>query len=228
MAPRTAADEPTRRAVPASARSRLRRLRLGARRSSAAGLDASRRNASEQEAQLGDPGCVGSEPAEEAHLDALEVRQRPIREIVGATGRQRALVHGGGEQLARPPGEAQPAIELEESALLDLGHSAPPPVPSRASVPQRERRLPHVDCPARCKGRMSVRPMVPPSASRFGGSRLRYAPPVVRSRPLLTAELLSIGSELIVGETRDTNAGDLARSLTGLGIAVTPDPGAAR
>ncbi|HET7472462.1 MAG TPA: molybdopterin-binding protein [Candidatus Limnocylindrales bacterium] len=39
-------------------------------------------------------------------------------------------------------------------------------------------------------------------------------------RPLRTAELLSIGSELTVGETRDTNAGDLARSLTGLGIAV--------
>jgi nicotinamide-nucleotide amidase len=31
---------------------------------------------------------------------------------------------------------------------------------------------------------------------------------------------LSIGSELTVGETRDTNAGDLARSLTGLGISV--------
>lgn len=39
-------------------------------------------------------------------------------------------------------------------------------------------------------------------------------------RPILTAELLSIGSELTVGETRDTNAGDLARSLTGLGIEV--------
>jgi nicotinamide-nucleotide amidase len=37
----------------------------------------------------------------------------------------------------------------------------------------------------------------------------------------MSAELLSIGSELLVGETRDTNAGDLARSLTGLGIAVT-------
>jgi nicotinamide-nucleotide amidase len=44
---------------------------------------------------------------------------------------------------------------------------------------------------------------------------------MVRSRSLLSAELLSIGSELTVGETRDTNAGDLARSLTGLGIAVT-------
>lgn len=39
-------------------------------------------------------------------------------------------------------------------------------------------------------------------------------------RPIVTAELLSIGSELTVGETRDTNAGDLARSLTGLGVAV--------
>ncbi|HET9344638.1 MAG TPA: molybdopterin-binding protein [Candidatus Limnocylindrales bacterium] len=41
-----------------------------------------------------------------------------------------------------------------------------------------------------------------------------------RSRPLLTAELLSIGSELTVGETRDTNAGELARSLTAMGVAV--------
>jgi nicotinamide-nucleotide amidase len=39
-------------------------------------------------------------------------------------------------------------------------------------------------------------------------------------RPLLSAELLSIGSELTVGETRDTNAGDLARSLTEIGIVV--------
>ncbi len=39
-------------------------------------------------------------------------------------------------------------------------------------------------------------------------------------RPLLTAELLSIGSELTVGDTRDTNAGELARSLTALGVTV--------
>ena len=39
-------------------------------------------------------------------------------------------------------------------------------------------------------------------------------------RRILTAELLSIGSELTVGETRDTNAGDLARSLTDIGVAV--------
>jgi competence/damage-inducible protein CinA-like protein len=39
-------------------------------------------------------------------------------------------------------------------------------------------------------------------------------------RPLLTAEILSIGTELTVGETRDTNAGDLARDLTARGVAV--------
>ena len=39
-------------------------------------------------------------------------------------------------------------------------------------------------------------------------------------RRLLTAELLSIGSELTVGDTRDTNAGELARSLTGMGVRV--------
>jgi nicotinamide-nucleotide amidase len=39
-------------------------------------------------------------------------------------------------------------------------------------------------------------------------------------RRLLTAELLSIGTELTVGDTRDTNAGELARSLTVRGVAV--------
>lgn len=39
-------------------------------------------------------------------------------------------------------------------------------------------------------------------------------------RPILTAELLSIGSELTVGETRDTNGGDIARALTGAGAGV--------
>ncbi len=39
-------------------------------------------------------------------------------------------------------------------------------------------------------------------------------------RRLLTAELLSIGSELTVGETRDTNAGELARPLTAAGVRV--------
>jgi len=37
---------------------------------------------------------------------------------------------------------------------------------------------------------------------------------------LLTAELLSVGTELTIGETRDTNAGDLARELTARGVVV--------
>ncbi len=40
------------------------------------------------------------------------------------------------------------------------------------------------------------------------------------SRRLLRAELLSIGTELTVGETRDTNAGELAASLTEAGVVV--------
>jgi len=42
----------------------------------------------------------------------------------------------------------------------------------------------------------------------------------VAARPIVTAEILSIGSELTVGETVDTNAGELARDLTAMGIAV--------
>jgi nicotinamide-nucleotide amidase len=40
------------------------------------------------------------------------------------------------------------------------------------------------------------------------------------NRHILAAEILSIGTELTVGETRDTNAGDLARTLTEAGVAV--------
>jgi nicotinamide-nucleotide amidase len=40
-------------------------------------------------------------------------------------------------------------------------------------------------------------------------------------RPIERAELLSIGSELTVGETRDTNAGELAAGLTAAGVEVT-------
>lgn len=44
--------------------------------------------------------------------------------------------------------------------------------------------------------------------------------PTSQPRHLLTAELLSIGSELTVGDTRDTNAGELARALTAHGVRV--------
>jgi nicotinamide-nucleotide amidase len=49
--------------------------------------------------------------------------------------------------------------------------------------------------------------------------RLRYRPRV-DPRPLTNATLLAIGSELTTGATRDTNSGDLAHALAGLGVAV--------
>jgi nicotinamide-nucleotide amidase len=51
---------------------------------------------------------------------------------------------------------------------------------------------------------------------------LRYAAsmPGPSSRELLSAEVLSIGSELTVGDTRDTNGGEIARSLTEAGVRV--------
>ena len=44
--------------------------------------------------------------------------------------------------------------------------------------------------------------------------------PPSSERQLLTAEILSIGSELTVGDTRDTNGGDLARALALEGVSV--------
>ncbi len=41
-----------------------------------------------------------------------------------------------------------------------------------------------------------------------------------RPRPIRTAVLLAVGSELTVGETRDTNSGELARSLAEAGVDV--------
>ena len=40
------------------------------------------------------------------------------------------------------------------------------------------------------------------------------------TRPLHTAVLLAVGSEITAGETRDTNSGDLARSLADVGVDV--------
>ncbi len=39
-------------------------------------------------------------------------------------------------------------------------------------------------------------------------------------RSITSAELLAVGTELTTGETRDTNSGDLARELTGLGVEI--------
>jgi nicotinamide-nucleotide amidase len=44
--------------------------------------------------------------------------------------------------------------------------------------------------------------------------------PSTAPRPILTAELLAVGTELTVGETTDTNSGELARSLVAHGVTV--------
>jgi nicotinamide-nucleotide amidase len=51
-------------------------------------------------------------------------------------------------------------------------------------------------------------------------ARGRYVYAARVGRHILTAELLSVGRELTVGETRDTNAGELARTLTERGVHV--------
>ena len=68
--------------------------------------------------------------------------------------------------------------------------------------------------------------MIPARSAVLGGARRSRSratlPGMTQSEPrrLLTAELLSIGSELTVGDTRDTNAGELARWLTAMGVRV--------
>ncbi len=61
-------------------------------------------------------------------------------------------------------------------------------------------------------------PAVTPSAARPTAGV--GAAPAPGPRPLETAELLSIGSELTVGETRDTNAGEIARDLDRVGVRI--------
>src|SRR3990172_3954733 len=41
-----------------------------------------------------------------------------------------------------------------------------------------------------------------------------------RMRPIVSAQILAVGTELTTGTTRDTNSGDLARGLTALGVRV--------
>lgn len=40
------------------------------------------------------------------------------------------------------------------------------------------------------------------------------------ARPVISADILAVGSELTTGATRDSNAGDLARELTAMGVKV--------
>jgi nicotinamide-nucleotide amidase len=66
--------------------------------------------------------------------------------------------------------------------------------------------------------RVAADPRTTPSTSRDRyAAGMSSTPP---QRAIRTAELLSIGSELTVGETRDTNSGELALALTREGVTV--------
>jgi molybdenum cofactor synthesis domain-containing protein len=71
------------------------------------------------------------------------------------------------------------------------------------------------------------RPMVParaglgaPPEQPAGVEYAQRMADLPSQRRLACAEILSVGSELTAGETRDTNAGELARALTGRGVRV--------
>jgi len=65
--------------------------------------------------------------------------------------------------------------------------------------------------------------MVPDAAGGLRAERLQYAASMSDPSParaLATAEILSIGSELLVGETLDTNSGNVAAALAEHGVSV--------
>ena len=60
-----------------------------------------------------------------------------------------------------------------------------------------------------------------PGRRTLGAMTADRAPRVPPARPILAAELVAVGTELTVGETLDTNSGELARSLVAHGVTVT-------
>ena len=67
----------------------------------------------------------------------------------------------------------------------------------------------------RAAGSVAAGPRYTPSVEES-----RYTRPMADPSPVHTAEIIAVGSELLVGETRDTNSGDLARELNTLGVDV--------
>jgi nicotinamide-nucleotide amidase len=62
--------------------------------------------------------------------------------------------------------------------------------------------------------------MVPGRAAHGTPGLCATLPPVSVQRPIVSAEILSIGTELTVGDTRDTNAGEIAGWLSSAGVTV--------
>jgi nicotinamide-nucleotide amidase len=172
----------------------------------------------EQEvSELGQSGGIRAEPSLESGLDAIEVRERRSRDVVSTPVGQDPVVRERIEELARPSDEIEQAVDLPESCRSTVSHVLPPfgsRHPSRSlAIRQMDRR--HAGM-RRWYGRR-------PAAAcqrRSGGVTLPCMDGSEDARRLLVAELLAIGSELTVGDTRDTNGGELARDLTQRGVRV--------
>jgi molybdenum cofactor synthesis domain-containing protein len=201
-----------RRDVPGpAAHHRLFRKRLGigrpAVRTGPRRRHPQRRDLEEEVAQLGGICRLGAERALEPGMDVFQVGQGRAFEVRGAALRQLPLPGDGVKELARARDELEKPIELREPAAVDFRHVRSTVADDFADV---------------------ARPMVPgdggcgwPAEQRAGveyAQRMADLPSV--ERRLARAQILSIGSELLAGETRDTNAGELARALTGRGVRV--------
>ena len=151
---------------------------------------------------------------------ARKAARRPAARPRGARHRE----PGGCSGRAPGPGRT-PEKPLRSAFVMATPSWSGGPANARADPPCAETGRRHT-------GRRTC-PQVPRGTPGRRGGHLRplsEAPPVLRCRPwtarsprdrrLLSAEMLSIGTELTVGETRDTNAGELARSLTEAGVRV--------
>ncbi len=118
--------------------------------------------------------------------------------LAGGIGRGALALGSGPFGIQRSSSAIVARASLEAVAILRaVGRPGQPPVPGRAGAARAPRStLAPMDEPAPA-------PAVP-------------AP----GRAISVAELLAIGTELTVGETTDTNSGELARSLVGRGIGV--------
>ena len=128
-------------------------------------------------------------------------------DLVAQAGR-RPLRRPAGGAAAIPPGGGAGAAAARRPAAGSAGGG-------RSGSRAGRVRIVQGSAPGRFgrggSGSMIAAPPSRPPCRR----RTRYAAttmPAFERRRLLTAELLSIGTELTVGETRDTNAGELARA----------------
>jgi nicotinamide-nucleotide amidase len=211
------ADDPRGGPLPARSRNDLVGRLFGGRSPLGDGVrrrSAQLRSLPKEIAQLGRAGRIGAKRTAEAVVDDFEVRKGRLGEEIHPRRGQVAAPHDDVEELPGPPHQIQKAIEFVEAAAIEVVHRAvivPAPHPPvidfvAARVPTASRKFAGCDT-------------LPQMASTRTSSPVLPAAPAV-TRRLRTAEILSVGSELLAGETVDTNATELSRELTDLGLRV--------